>query len=77
MNKGQNRSSYTKRIMEIVNNISKQKDGIAVILADTQLVQREINQLSGKLDRLFIVVDEQIFKVIFPNYLLYTYLTCV
>ena len=63
MSKGQSRISYTRRIMELVGNISKQKEGIAMILADTQQVQREINQLSGKLERIFIVTDEQIFKV--------------
>lgn len=62
MSKGQSRVSYTRRIMELVGNISKQKEGIAMILADTQQVQREINQLSGKLERIFIVTDEQIFK---------------
>ena len=63
MSKGQSRVSYTKRIMELVGNISKQKEGIAMILADTQQVQREINQLLGKLERIFIITDEQIFKV--------------
>lgn len=63
MSKGQSRVSYTRRIMELVGNISKQKEGIAMILADTQQVQREINQLSGKLERVFIITDEQIFKV--------------
>lgn len=33
------------------------------ILIDTKTVQKEINQLSGKLDRTFTVTDEQIFKV--------------
>ena len=65
MTKDQSRSSYTKRIMELVGNIQKQKSGIMSILADTQQVQREINQLSGKLERIFIVTDEQIYKVKF------------
>ena len=33
------------------------------ILTDTRYVQKEINQLSGKLDRTFKVTDEQIYKV--------------
>ncbi|KAH8025715.1 hypothetical protein HPB51_010799 [Rhipicephalus microplus] len=44
-----NRSSYTKRITEIV-------------LLDTRSLQKEINQLTGKLDRTFTVTDELIFK---------------
>lgn len=33
------------------------------ILGDTRLVQKEINQLMGKLERVFTVTDEQVFKV--------------
>ena len=36
---------------------------IQQILTDTKYVQKEINQLSGKLDRVFQVTDEQVFKV--------------
>ena len=35
------------------------------ILIDTKDVQKEINQLSGKLDRTFAVTDELIFRVCF------------
>ncbi|CAN8006718.1 unnamed protein product [Ixodes hexagonus] len=57
-----NRSSYTKRITEIVGNIKKQKEEIAKVLIDTKALQKEINQLTGKLDRTFTVTDELIFK---------------
>ena len=30
---------------------------------DTRQVQKEINQLSGKLERVFLVTEEQIYKV--------------
>lgn len=33
------------------------------ILIDTKSVQKEINSLSGKLDRTFAVTDELIFRV--------------
>lgn len=33
------------------------------VLTDTRQVQKEINQLSGKLDRVFVVTEEQIYKV--------------
>ena len=36
---------------------------ILQILIDTKDVQKEINQLSGKLDRTFAVTDELIFRV--------------
>ncbi|KAK3700428.1 hypothetical protein QZH41_015291, partial [Actinostola sp. cb2023] len=62
MSRDVNRSAYTRRILEIVGNIKKQKEEISKILVDTKVVQKEINQLSGKLDRTFAVTDEQIFK---------------
>ena len=62
MTKDLNRSAYTRRISEILANIRRQKEDIEKILIDTRAVQKEINQLSGKLDRLFTVTDEQVFK---------------
>ncbi|XP_064481357.1 coiled-coil domain-containing protein 22 homolog [Ornithodoros turicata] len=56
------RSAYTKRIYEIVGNIKKQKEEIAKVLMDTKALQKEINHLTGKLDRTFTVTDELIFK---------------
>ncbi|XP_072171444.1 coiled-coil domain-containing protein 22 homolog [Diadema setosum] len=62
MAKDVNRSAYTRRILEIVANIHKQKDDIEKVLVDTRTLQKEINQLSGKLDRTFTVTDELIFR---------------
>ncbi|KAL5012891.1 hypothetical protein ScPMuIL_011442 [Solemya velum] len=62
MAKDVNRSAYTKKIMEIVANIKKQKNDIDKVLVDTRTIQKEINLLSGKLDRTFTVTDELIFK---------------
>ncbi|XP_001639122.2 coiled-coil domain-containing protein 22 homolog [Nematostella vectensis] len=62
MSRDVNRSAYTRRILEIVGNIKKQKEEINKILVDTKSVQKEINQLSGKLDRTFTVTDELIFR---------------
>lgn len=56
------RSAYTQRILEIVSNIRKQKEDIIKILSDTKELQKEINNLTGKLDRTFAVTDELIFK---------------
>ncbi|XP_060107888.1 coiled-coil domain-containing protein 22 [Heteronotia binoei] len=56
------RSAYTQRILEIVSNISKQKEEITKILSDTKELQKEINSLTGKLDRTFAVTDELVFK---------------
>uniref|UniRef100_A0A8C9TNJ1 Coiled-coil domain-containing protein 22 n=1 Tax=Scleropages formosus TaxID=113540 RepID=A0A8C9TNJ1_SCLFO len=56
------RSAYTMRILEIVGNIKKQKEEITKILSDTKDLQKEINSLTGKLDRTFAVTDELVFK---------------
>ncbi|KAL6120234.1 ccdc22 [Pungitius sinensis] len=56
------RSAYTQRILEIVHNIQKQKEEITKILSDTKTLQKEINSLTGKLDRTFAVTDELVFK---------------
>ncbi|KAL4646246.1 coiled-coil domain-containing protein 22 [Arapaima gigas] len=56
------RSAYTLRILEIVGNIKKQKEEITKILSDTKDLQKEINSLTGKLDRTFAVTDELVFK---------------
>ena len=62
MSKDLSRVAYTRRIMEIVHNIQRQKEDINKILGDTRMVQKEINQLGGKLERVFTVTDEQVFK---------------
>ncbi|KAK2506579.1 hypothetical protein MC885_011555 [Smutsia gigantea] len=56
------RLAYTQRILEIVGNIRKQKEDITKILSDMKELQKEINALSGKLDRTFAVTDELVFK---------------
>lgn len=62
MNKDVQRSAYTRRILEIVRNIQKQKLDISKVLVDTFGVQKEINQVREKLDRVFHLTDELIFK---------------
>uniref|UniRef100_A0A4W3J9U7 Coiled-coil domain-containing protein 22 n=1 Tax=Callorhinchus milii TaxID=7868 RepID=A0A4W3J9U7_CALMI len=62
LSRGVGRAAYTQRILEIVSNISKQKEEITKILSDTKELQKEINSLTGKLDRTFAVTDELLFK---------------
>lgn len=57
------RAAYTKRILEIVGNTKKQNQEIQKILADTRQVQKEINNLTGQVDRSFTLCDEIIFRV--------------
>jgi coiled-coil domain-containing protein 22 len=63
-----NRQFYTKRILEIVANIDKQKKEINKVLIETKMIQKEINQLTGKLERIFNETDELIFKVRLNHY---------
>ncbi|KAG8223724.1 hypothetical protein J437_LFUL003630 [Ladona fulva] len=63
VNKDVGRSAYTRRIMEIIGNIRKQNEDIDKVLKDTKEVQKEINQLTGRLDRSFTVADELIFRI--------------
>lgn len=62
MGKDVSRVSYTRRIMEIVGNIQRQKEDIGKILMDMRIVQKEINSLTGRLERVFTVTDEQVYK---------------
>ncbi|XP_068234617.1 coiled-coil domain-containing protein 22 homolog [Palaemon carinicauda] len=62
MNKDINRSVYTKRIIDISSKVRKQKEEIDRVLADTRTIQKEINTISGKLERTFTVVESLAFK---------------
>lgn len=56
------RQSYTSKILEIIGNIKKQKTGIDKILTDTKELQKEINNITGKLERQFTVTDDLIYR---------------
>ncbi|CAL4082380.1 unnamed protein product, partial [Meganyctiphanes norvegica] len=62
MNKDINRSAYTKRIIDISGKVRKQKQEIEQVLIDTRVIQKEINTLSGKLERTFAVLEGTSFK---------------
>ncbi|KAK9876652.1 hypothetical protein WA026_014028 [Henosepilachna vigintioctopunctata] len=59
--KNTNRSTYTKNIMEIIGNIKKQNHEMQKILKDTKDVQKDINSLTGQIERSFTISDELIF----------------
>ncbi|CAF0970764.1 unnamed protein product [Brachionus calyciflorus] len=60
--KSSNRQFYTKRIMEICSNIDRQRKEIDKILIETKSIQKDLNQMTGKLERIFNTTDEVIFK---------------
>lgn len=57
------RSFFTKQILEIVTNTNKQKEEINKTIIETRVLQKEINALTGKLERAFQDTDAQLFKV--------------
>nr|XP_018910679.1 PREDICTED: coiled-coil domain-containing protein 22 homolog [Bemisia tabaci] len=56
------RSAYTQRIMEIISNIRKQTNEINKIITDTKEMQRDVNSVTGRLERVFSVADDLIFQ---------------
>lgn len=60
--KHSNRQFYTKRILEICSNIDRQRKEIDKILVETKSIQKELNQMNGKLERIFNSTDELIYK---------------
>ena len=56
------RNSYTKRILEIINNIKKQDAETTKLITETRVLQKEINLLTGKVSRCFFLADEAIFS---------------
>ena len=60
------RSFYTQRILSIVANVKKQNEEMKRVLEDVKSIQREINGLQGKVDRIYTITDEMIFQVRVP-----------
>lgn len=56
------RNSYTKRILEIINNIKKQDAETRKLISETRGLQKEITLLTGKVSRCFFLADEAIFS---------------
>ncbi|KAH3758243.1 coiled-coil domain-containing protein 22 [Pelomyxa schiedti] len=57
-----NRTAYTRRILEIVKNVKKQKVDINKILEDTRVLQKDINSVTEKLGRSFAVTEEMVYQ---------------
>lgn len=55
--------------MEIISNIRKQTNEINKIIADTKELQRDVNSVTGRLERVFSVADDLIFQVCFRPFL--------
>jgi len=56
------RTSYTRKIMDVVKNVRKQKVDIDKILLDIRNLNKEINLISETLERSYHACDELVFK---------------
>jgi len=65
--KGQPRSAYTRRIMDIVKSLRKQKVDIEKILADIRESQLEVNATAETLSRSFAAADEVVYRDAFKD----------
>lgn len=59
----QTRTAFTKQIVGIVNNTNKQKEQISKTNIEIRSLQKELNNLTGKLERTFQEADGKLFKV--------------
>mmetsp|Transcript_33604 Transcript_33604/g.80136 ORF Transcript_33604/g.80136 Transcript_33604/m.80136 type:complete len:625 (+) Transcript_33604:95-1969(+) len=62
MPKSAQRSSYTRRVVELVRNMEKQRKDIDSILADTQQIQKEIQTSSDTLNRSYGATDDMVYR---------------
>ena len=60
--KGPSRSSYIKRITELIKNSKKQDIDISQIIEEIRGLQRESNANQGRLKRTYALVDELVFR---------------
>lgn len=57
-----NRAVYTYRIMDIIRQVRKQKAEIGRIIGDIRAMQKQINSMSGKLQRTEAVAEERLYQ---------------
>ena len=54
---GETRDSYTKRILDILKQIEKLRNGIDGVIADVKCIQKDINMQNGKLERSYFEIS--------------------
>ncbi|XP_037953552.1 coiled-coil domain-containing protein 22 homolog [Teleopsis dalmanni] len=56
------RKEYTRRILEFIGNIRKQRNDIFKVLDDTRDLQKQLNAVSAQLQRQFNYTDDLLFQ---------------
>lgn len=74
---GMTRAAYIKMIFDVTHKVTKQSDEITDVISEVRQLQRDISNLSGRLERSFTLVENTILKVgkyclLFINFLLMT-----
>ena len=59
------RSEYTSQIMDILNNVAKQKNETKKVIEEIRTLQKDINMQEGKLGRTYADADYLLFEVSF------------
>lgn len=62
---GMTRAAYLKMIFDATKKVDKQNQELNRAIVDTRQLQKDINNLNGRLDRSFAVVKDMIAKVSF------------
>ena len=57
------RSEYTSQIMDILNNVAKQKNETKKVIEEIRILQKDINMQEGKLSRTYADADYLLFEV--------------
>lgn len=60
---GMTRNDYLKMIFDVTKKVEKQNLELGRAISDTRQMQRDINNLNGRLDRSFALVKDMIAKV--------------
>lgn len=60
---GMTRAAYIKMIFDVTKKVDKQSNELSKVILETRRLQRDINNLSGRLERSFSIVEETILKV--------------
>merc|ERR1712141_153904 len=56
------RSEYTSQIMDILNNVAKQKNETKKVIEEIRILQKDINMQEGKLSRTYADADYLLFE---------------
>lgn len=60
---GMTRAAYIKMIFDVTNKVTKQNDEITDVILEVRQLQKDISNLSGRLERSFTLVEDTILRV--------------